>query len=237
MQTYRLAVCEDDSIVRTGISRFCEETLTQENIKHEIVEFSSAEELAAALEADPQSFELLILDIFLGEGRNGMDFAKEVCKKDEKTSIIFITGYDGYAQMGYDVQALHFLVKTIVWDKLWEVLLRDCHKRDKEKHVVFQKGCKFPRLPLEEFLYAEADGQHGVRISFTGGMESFPLSLAQIEERAEGQLVRCHNSYLVNMKHVRRLDSKYLLLYNGQKLPVSRTYLKRCREKLIFCLS
>ena len=40
---YRLAACEDDQIVRDGICRFCGETLTEENIAHEIASFSSAE--------------------------------------------------------------------------------------------------------------------------------------------------------------------------------------------------
>lgn len=160
MDTYRLAVCEDDSIVREGIHRFCGETLTEENICHEIKEFSSAEELAEVLETEPESFDLLILDIMMGE-KNGMEFAKEVRRWDEKTSIIFVTGCEEYIEMGYDVQAAQFLIKPIVWDKLRTAILRDCRKRYGQKNMVLQKGRKLLKLPLEDVLYAEADGKHG----------------------------------------------------------------------------
>lgn len=235
MDTYRLAICEDDAIVREGVSCFCKETLTQESIPHEIAEFSGAQELREALET--KTFDLLILDIMLGEG-NGMELAKEIRKWDENTSIIFITGYDGYAEMGYDVQAKHFLTKPIVWEKLRMALLRDCRRKDRRKYVILQKGKKYLKFLAEDILYVEADRQHGIWLYFTDKVENFPLSLAQIEEQSgEDVLVQCHRSYLVNMRHVQRLDPQHLVLDNGQKLPVSRTYLKKCREKLIACIN
>lgn len=48
-----------------------------------------------------------------------------------------------------------------------------------------------------------------------------------------GQLIRCHNSYLVNMDHVRRLEKQDFFLDNGKKVPVSRKYLKQCQEKIL----
>ena len=69
-------------------------------------------------------------------------------------------------------------------------------------------------------------------------MESFPVSLAQLEEQTEEkQFIRCHNSYLVNLRHIRRLDNQNLILDNGQELPISRTYLKQCQEMLIACIN
>lgn len=237
MSIYRLAICEDDSIVREGIHRFCEETLTEENICHEIKEFSSAEELEEVLEREPESFDLLLLDIMMGE-KNGIELAKDIRQRDEKTTIIFVTGCDEYMEMGYDVQAAHFLVKPIVWDKLRTVLLRDCRKRYGQKNLVIKKGRKFLKLPMEDVIYAEADGKHGVRIVYAGGTESFLISISQLEEQIEkNQFVRCHNSFLVNLKHIRRMDNQKLILDNGQELPVSRSYLKQCQEMLIACIN
>ena len=233
MDKYRLAICEDDDIVRKGIRRFCEETLAKENINYEITEFSGSEELENTLQAKKQFFDLLILDIMLGE-RNGMELAKKIRIWDEDTSIIFVTGCEEYMEMGYDVQAAQFLVKPFIWDKLRKALLRDYHKRSNQNYIVLQKGKKFLKLLLKDFLYAETDGQHGVWIYFAREMENFPLSLAQVEEQADSEiLVRCHNSYLVNIGHIQRLNTQNLILDNGQELPVSRTYLKNCREMLI----
>lgn len=48
-----------------------------------------------------------------------------------------------------------------------------------------------------------------------------------------GPLIWCHNSYLVNMNQVRRLDRQNFILQNGKKIPISRKYLKVCQEKLV----
>lgn len=50
MQKYRLAVCEDDKVVRDEICRVCDEALTEEKVEHEITLFSNAEELENVLE-------------------------------------------------------------------------------------------------------------------------------------------------------------------------------------------
>ena len=44
---------------------------------------------------------------------------------------------------------------------------------------------------------------------------------------------RCHNSYLVNMRRIVRLDRKGLLLENGAWIPIGRNYYKAAQEKLV----
>ena len=77
MQKYCLAVCEDDKIVRDEICRICDRTLTEENIEHDIIPFSSAEKLENVLKRSEQSFDLLVLDIKL-ENKTGLELAKEI---------------------------------------------------------------------------------------------------------------------------------------------------------------
>lgn len=68
-------------------------------------------------------FDLLLLDIDLGkEGEKGMELARRIRQKDERVSILFITGLPEYMNQGYDVQALHFLVKPVERERMTEVL-------------------------------------------------------------------------------------------------------------------
>lgn len=233
MRPYRLAVCEDDKIVRDGICTFCGQTLTEEKISHEVAGFSSAEALEQAIKQEGQKFDLLILDILL-EKKTGMELALDIRKWDEKVSILFITGYEEYIGKGYDVHAVHFLLKPLNWTKFKQILLEDWKKRHRPDTLVLQKGRSSLRIPLQEILYAEADKNHAVRFILTEGEEKFPISLSELEQMEPGgQLIRCHNSYLVNMDHVRRLEKQDFFLDNGKKVPVSRKYLKQCQEKIL----
>lgn len=237
MYQYRMAVCEDDETVREGICGFCDRILTEEQIPHQIAAFSSAEELEACLAenrgSDEPAFHLLILDILMGE-KTGMELAMELREEDDATGIIFITGCEEYMGMGYDVQAIQFLVKPLNWEKLKKALLNDWRKKGRQDLLLIKKGRQSLQLPLSGILYAEADGNHGIRIILKEGEEGFPVSLSELEEMASGgPLIRCHNSYLVNMNQVRRLDRQNFILQNGKKIPISRKYLKVCQEKLV----
>lgn len=234
MQKYCLAVCEDDKIVRDEICRICDRTLTEENIEHDIIPFSSAEKLENVLKRSEQSFDLLVLDIKL-ENKTGLELAKEIRSRDEKVSILFITGYAEYALEGYEVQPIQFLMKPVNWNDLKRALMTDWRRNHRPKTVFLEKGRKKVRLNLSSILYVEPDGSHGVRIILTDGSVRFPAGMAEMEQLLpERQFMRCHNSYIVNMEHVRECSGQsFQLDYGGQKLPVSRKYYNDCQNAFV----
>lgn len=95
---YRVAVCEDERDARELICGLCREILTGLETEYTVSGFSSAEELAAALDGG-ERFELLCLDILM-EGRTGMEMAQTLRAEDEQTSILFISSSRGYPDIG-----------------------------------------------------------------------------------------------------------------------------------------
>ena len=53
-----------------------------------------------------------------------------------------------------------------------------------------------------------------------------------LENQLRSEFVRCHKSYLVNMKWVRRVDSKLVFLTNGIEIPVSRNKMTETKDKV-----
>ena len=80
MNSYRLAICEDDPLVRDEMCALCRDILTEEQIEHEVTPFSSAEELEKILAESEHPFDLLLLDIQM-EGMNGLELAQNLRKK------------------------------------------------------------------------------------------------------------------------------------------------------------
>lgn len=66
METYRLAVCEDEKNVREEIQGLCDSILRDMRIKGDITAFASAQELERELDGG-QEFDTLILDIEMEE--------------------------------------------------------------------------------------------------------------------------------------------------------------------------
>lgn len=233
MHTYCLAVCEDEQVIREETSRLCGEILENAQIPYEITPFSDAEELGRFLEERGEIFDVLILDIELGS-KSGMEFAKELRRKKDRVSIIFLTGYEKYLREGYSVQPVHFLLKPVKKGELEEALLTDWELNHRSRAVLLQKGSRSLNLPLASVFWAETGGNHNVRIVLENGEAEFPILLSELEILLPAeQFVRCHNSYLVSLAHVREFKKSTLYLDNGRELPVGRKYYKRFQEAFI----
>lgn len=61
---------------------------------------------------EEKDYEILLLDIEM-EQMNGIELATKLRTDDETIQIIFITGYPDYIAQGYEVAALHYLMKPV----------------------------------------------------------------------------------------------------------------------------
>lgn len=94
---------------------------TNNNTEIETHEYSSVEQFLFDYESN--ACDLLLLDIEM-TGLNGTELAKSLRAKGDLLPIVFITGFSEYMSDGYDVEALHYLLKPVKKEKLFAVLDR-----------------------------------------------------------------------------------------------------------------
>jgi DNA-binding LytR/AlgR family response regulator len=116
----KIAICDDEHRQTEYIKMLVSAWADENNIKISVDMFESAESFKAAW-SEEQTFDILLLDIEMG-GQNGIELAREIRRSDAKLIIIFITGFTDYMPEGYDVSALHYLVKPVKEDKLFPSL-------------------------------------------------------------------------------------------------------------------
>ncbi len=123
-------------------------------------EYPPAEALLFSYPDSPP--DILLLDIEM-PGMNGVELAKSIRARAEAAQIIFITGYPDFIAEGYEVEALHYLIKPVTREKLWEVLDRAAVKiaQSERKILVPFDGGKVA-LPLREIRYIEAQRQYSL---------------------------------------------------------------------------
>lgn len=51
-----------------------------------------------------------------------------------------------------------------------------------------------------------------------------------------GSFVRCHQSFWVNLKHVRTMGNNKFTMDNGTSVPISRTYLQEAKQRFLHVL-
>lgn len=88
---------------------------------------------------------------------DGIELARQIRRDNEAVQIIFITGYPDFMSEGYDVSALHYLMKPVKEDKLFEVLDKAAERLKKnEQTLLIQTSDTTEKVPLDNILYIEA---------------------------------------------------------------------------------
>lgn len=237
MASYRIAICDDDPLLRERNLMLCREILTEHEIPYTITEFSSAEELEEKMETEKDPFDLLLLDIEMKE-LSGMDLARRLRARRNRIGIIFISGYEEYLPIGYQVQPIHFLIKPVERRQLEEALMADWEMNHRQQTVMLQKGSRILSLSLPDVLYIEAGANHSVRIIRQSGEIQFSSTLTYLTQMLPGdRFARCHNSFLVNLEHAREIEKKQLYLDDGSVIPIGRKYYKEFQSALICYLN
>ena len=85
-------------------------------------------------------------------------------------------------------------------------------------------GCNLKCPFCQNVSISLADGrQEKISVSFETVLDQLPYPC----------FMRCHHSFLINLSHLRNLQTEEIELDDGTKVPVSRTYRAACREQFV----
>ncbi len=123
---YHIAVCDDNPTDSAYVRSLLDFWAKERKISIQAETFPSSEAFLFRY-AEDKTFDFLLLDIEMGS-MDGVTLAKRVRREDQALQIIFITGYSDYLADGYDVSALHYLLKPVNQEKLSSVLDKGIEK-------------------------------------------------------------------------------------------------------------
>lgn len=219
MNTYKIAICDDDKKQRENLTTLVKEWAQKNEQLIQLTNFESAESFLFQY-AEEKDFDMLLLDIEMGQ-MNGVELAKAVRREDKEVQIIFITGYMEYISDGYDVEALHYLLKPVSQEKLFGVLDRAAqHLKSRDKSILFHLQGEVVRIPLYEIRYLEVR-QNYVTIH---AAEEYTIkkTLRELEQNLDERFYRIGRSYLVNLHEIKKITRTDVYLKDETVLPLSR---------------
>lgn len=156
-------------------------------------------------------------------GMSGMEMIRKLREKDGKMPVVFTSGLSEYLREGYEVQALHYLIKPISEEKVFECMDRVCSRITVRELFAVRTEDGMVRLDLPEVNYCEADGHYTVFAMADRSKVRVMESISELEEDlSEKNLVRCHRSYLCNLENVKQIVRDHIVFDNGDTVPVSR---------------
>jgi DNA-binding LytR/AlgR family response regulator len=216
---YKIAICDDSDADRQYISNMVNRWAARAGHGVWVDGFVSAEQFLFHY-AEESDYEILLLDIEMGE-MDGVTMAKQLRKHNDTVQIIFITGYSDYISEGYEVAALHYLMKPVKEEKLCSVLDRAAEKLAKNERVLtFEVSGEMVRIPIYQIRYADVLGNY-VTIHAQSDT-TVKMTLADLEKQLDERFYRVGRSAIVNLTQISRVTKTEIKLSDGTSIPLPR---------------
>ncbi|MDE6845832.1 MAG: LytTR family DNA-binding domain-containing protein [Lachnospiraceae bacterium] len=216
---YKIAICDDSDADRQFISGLVNSWGINTGHTVQISVFSSAENFLFHY-AGKNDYDILLLDIEMGT-MDGVAMAKKLRRDNDTVQIVFITGYSDYIFEGYEVAALHYLMKPVGKDKLFSVLDRAVEKLLKnEKIMNLMIGGEMVRIPVYQIRYADVYGNY-VTIHASDDL-TVKMTLSELEKELDDRFFRVSRSVIVNLTLIGRVTKAEIRLNDGTAIPLPR---------------
>ena len=230
MKLIRIAICDDNDKQIALLRRMLGEWSGDKPFALVIDEYISAESFLFSYPDKPCN--LLLLDIEM-KNMSGIDLAKKLRAKGDMIPIIFITGYSDYMGDGYEVEALHYLLKPVNQDKLFEVLDRYIRRHNPGNDIVLKCEDKTLHISPEMIEYCEAVGKKSHVHLSDGTPLICETGIGGLKNILNDEFIFCHRSYIVNLRFVRSIGKNEINLDSGGIIPLSRRLYKEVNDKFI----
>ncbi len=215
----KIAICDDREEERLRFRSLISQFLDSRHLVAEIEEYSSGE---ALLNADVKKYNLIILDIIMGE-LNGIETAAKIRELSSEVQIVFCSTTGEYAADSYDVSALYYLIKPVSEEKFYATLDLFFGKFENLRTITYKINRLDETVPVSDVIYIESGSNHTTHI-YTKSEEIITrTSLSELMSQLDGADFVVPIRYAaVNLNFAATVPSDVIALSNGTAIPVSR---------------
>lgn len=224
-----IAICDDNEDQIKELRRLLGEWSADQPFALDIDEYISAESFLFSYPDKPCN--LILLDIEM-KRLNGMELAQKLRSDGNMLPIIFITGYSEYMNDGYEVEALHYLLKPVDKSKLFAVLDRYIKRHTPENEIMLACDEGSIHVSPDMVVFCEAVGKK-THMHMRDKVIVCNSGISTVKNMLPEEFVFCHRSYIVNMRYVRSIGKTDITLDSGENIPLSRRLYKEVNERFI----
>ena len=227
-----IAICDDKKtdcrILESLLYACCNKMKL--NIRTNI--FSCGESFLTSHEKQP--YDIVFMDISM-DTMDGIQTALQLRAFCTDTFLVLVTAFIDYVLEGYKVNAMRYLMKDTLESSIAEcmdaILLK---MRTAQVTFSFMDGER--RLCTDSILYVESRKHKSIFFCMEKTRKTHEIycKLDAIEQKLSGYgFLRIHKSYLVNMKHIRKISNYTAFLDTGEELAVPRPRFQKAREAFV----
>ena len=214
-----IAIVEDNDNAAKVISSHIEKYIEENQIQLNIIRFNNADEFLAHYQS---IYSVVLMDIQM-PGTDGMSAAFKLREIDKTVSIIFITTMVQFAQKGYEVNAISFMVKPVNY---YDFSLKfkkalDISVMNENRNITLNTKNGICRISTDKIIYVEII-KHRLFYHLVDEIIEMTGVLSEVENTLkEFGFLRCNQCYLVNPRFIVSVKGKEVYVGNTS-LQISR---------------
>ena len=216
----RIIICEDAKEDQTLLISHCLHFQRERQTQLETIVYQNAGQMLAdeaAIHADA-----LFLDIYM-EGTTGVKAAKIMRSKGYAGAIVFATNSMQHYAEGYEVEAIHYLIKPVTYPAFAEAMRRILALyKAAVRMITVNYGKQQLHIPVDSIHYAEVY-DHKTILHTGNGDLVISQSLSALENILGGHpFLRCYRCYIIHMDYVEKMKNTVFLMKDGSEIPIAR---------------
>ncbi len=221
----KIAVCDDEYVYLNKINTLIETYFEQLNVEIKYSAFSVGEKLLHSVRAE--EYDVIFLDIGL-KTSNGLSIAKEIRANNFKGIIVFVTTHSEFSPEGYKVDAFRYILK-----KNLENELKECLDSLLDRLNLIRLRIDKLDLSVKDIVYVESNNHQLIFHLADGKVETCWKKLSDVEAAVNSeQLVRVHQSYIINMQYFEEIFKYKIVLKGGATIPIPRAKYNKIKNKI-----
>jgi len=230
--TYQIIITDDQAADIQLLRSLTEQWAAKRKITPEIVSYSSAEEFLFYC-GKYVTCDLLLLDIEMS-GMDGVTLAKSIRQNNKNVNIVFITGYSDYISEGYEVSALHYLMKPVDHEKFFCTLDRAYENTLRYmQYLTLVLSDSTVRVPFSEIRYLEVRQNYVTVYADRNYTIKQPLGEFEKQLAPDDCFFRVGRSYIVNLRCIRQVTKKEILMLDNTVIPLPRGMYEPLNREII----
>ena len=214
----RIAIVDDFAEDRALLRKRLERQLQRRSVQADFFEYESGEAFLAA--EKEQRFTAVFLDVYM-TGMSGVDAAKELRKFDTDCLLTFTTTSTDHALEGFQVRAIHYLVKPFAEEEL-----------NRLTDEILKVGGSDVRLCYQNIIYAEHFA-HVIHVHTTAGKTLAtrqPFKTFTEPLKKDSRFFICGRGVVVNLEHAEDFEDDSFRMEDGSRVYVSQELQKSARQ-------
>lgn len=228
----KICLCDDNKIHIQRITSIIHNELTSRNISYSLREYTSLDKLNELLDKNNFRFDLVLLDVDFGDNTS-IPIAKKINQVSPGSYIIYVSNYLSYVKDIFETDFIYYILKDELEERFPLALDKTLTYLQNYPKLKIQKKNKMFILNQDEIMYFERDLRvtHIIckdqRLTITERLDDL---ISRLDNK---HFIRCHRSYIINIRYLHEYSYNSLVMKNDYTIPVSRRYQNELKRFLL----